>query len=83
MITGSLFTSTTPNKSINSSTNVQSLRNSTTRKPVTNPISRGDYSNYESNATSRGMSFMVGAEGNISEMDKYDNHMVNVIKLLN
>lgn len=81
MLTGSIFNSSTPNKSTNSSyynNNTQSLRNSTTRKAYTGPVSRGEQSNIGSNSTSRGMSFMVGSEGNISEMEKYDNYMMNV-----
>lgn len=82
MLTGSIFNSgstKTPDKSLSSSINAQSLRNSTTRKPLTNPVSRGD-PNFGSNSTSRGISFMVGSEGNVSEMEKYDNYMVNVFK---
>ena len=81
MITGSIFNSKTPNKSFNSSTNIQSLSGNN-RKPLTNPVSRGGPSNFGSNSSSRGMSFMVGSVGNISEIDRYDNYMVNVIYFL-
>ena len=77
MITGSIFTSTniTPNKSpINSNNNISNYK-----KPLTNPISRGEISNMESTTNSRGMSFMVGNDENLSEMDKYDNYMQKVI----
>jgi hypothetical protein len=46
---------------------------------LTNPISRGDPCTYASNSISRGMSFFNGSEGSVSDIEKYDNNMIDVI----
>jgi hypothetical protein len=55
------------------------LSNSTNKIQLVNNNSTGDPSSYASNSTSRGMSFLKGSEGNIQDIEKYDNHMINVI----
>lgn len=50
------------------------------KKPLTGPISRGEmtFSNSESKASSRGMSFIAGNADNYSDIDKFDKATLNV-----
>ena len=84
MITGSFFSSSkTPNNRSNNSSTIKlpNLANeNSNKKALTNPTSRGDPSKNASNSTSRGLSFATNSEGSITEIEKYDSYMINVIK---
>ena len=66
-LTGSLFGSSNNNASH------QQIINSNNKKPLTNPLSRGDSEHsIDSLNSSRGMSFISGNADNYSDMDRHD-----------